>query len=220
VITAIIGVGNLGSALAGQLVTVEEDLLVLAAQDEAHAAELAHELGPRAEPARVEDAIASAVVILALWLDQIKELIREQAHLLEHKVVVDPSNPLGFDESGQVFRTLRDGESAGAIVASLLPASARYVKAFGTLGADSLASSANREPHRVVLFYATDDEVVAGTVEQLIRAAGFEPVRAGGFADAGRLEGPNGDLSQYGLNGALLDLDEAREVLAKTEVTA
>jgi 8-hydroxy-5-deazaflavin:NADPH oxidoreductase len=221
VITAIIGVGNLGSALARQLVAVEEDLLVVAAQDEAHAAELAHELGPRAEPALVEDAIASAdVVILALWLDQIKELIREQAHLLEHKVVVDPSNPLGFDESGQVFRTLGDGESARAIVASLLPASARYVKAFGTLGADSLATSANREPHRVVLFYATDDEVAAGTVEQLIRAAGFEPVRAGGFADAGRLEGPNGDLSQYGLNGALLDLDEAREVLAKTEVTA
>jgi len=221
VITAIIGVGNLGSALARQLVTVEEDLLVVAAKDEAHAAELAHELGPRVEPALVEDAIAPAdVIILALWLDQIRELLREQAHLLEHKVVVDPSNPVGFDEHGQVFRTLRDGESAGAIVASLLPASAHYVKAFGTLGADSLASSANREPHRVVLFYATDDGVAAGTVEQLIRAAGFEPVRAGGFADAGRIEGPNGDLSQYGLNGALLDLDEAREVLAKTEVTA
>jgi len=221
VITAIIGVGNLGSALARQLVAVEEDLLVVAAKDETHAAELAHELGPRVEPALAEDAIAPAdVIILALWLDQIKELLREQAHLLEHKVVVDPSNPLGFDEQGQVFRTLRDGESAGAIVASLLPASAHYVKAFGTLGADSLASSANREPHRVVLFYATDDDVAAGTVEQLIRAAGFEPVRAGGFADAGRIEGPNGDLSQYGLNGALLDLDEAREVLAKTEVTA
>lgn len=220
-ITAIIGIGNLGSTLARQLVAVEEDLLVVAAQNEAHAAELAHELGPRVESALVEDAVAPAdVVILALWLDQIKELIREQAHLLEYKVVVDPSNPLGFDEGGRVFRTLPDGESAGAIVAGLLPASAHYVKAFGTLGADSLASSAHREPHRVALFYATDDDVAAGTVEQLIRAAGFEPARAGGVADAGRLEGPGGDLSQYGLNGALLDLDEAREVLAKTEVTA
>jgi predicted dinucleotide-binding enzyme len=93
------------------------------------------------------------------------------------------------------------------------------VKAFGTLGADSLASSANREP-RVALFYATDDDSAAGTVERLIRAAGFDPVRAGGFADAGRLEGPSGDLSQGGLNGAVLDIDQARAALAATEVTA
>jgi 8-hydroxy-5-deazaflavin:NADPH oxidoreductase len=219
VITAIIGVGNLGRALAGHLVAGDE-LVVLAAQDEGHAVGLAHELGPRVEAALVEDALAAAdVVVLALWLDQIKALVSEQAHLLENKVVVDPSNPIGFDENGQMLRTLPDGQSAGSIVASLLPASAHYVKAFGTLGADSLASSANREP-RVALFYATDDDTAAGTVERLIRAAGFDPVKAGGFADAGRLEGPDGDLSQGGLKGELLDLDQARATLAATEVTA
>jgi hypothetical protein len=219
VITAIIGVGNLGRALAGHLVAGDE-LVVLAARNEEHAAGLAHELGPRVEAALVEDAVAAAdVVVLALWLDQIKALLAEQAHLLENKVVVDPSNPIGFDENGQMVRTLADDQSAGSIVAALLPASAHYVKAFGTLGADSLASSANREP-RVALFYATDDDIAAGTVEQLIGAAGFEPVRAGGFADAGRLEGPVGDLSQPGLNGELLDLEQARATLAATEVTA
>jgi 8-hydroxy-5-deazaflavin:NADPH oxidoreductase len=220
VITAIIGVGNLGSALARHLVAGDE-LVVLAARDEAHAVGLAHELGPRVEAALVEDAIAAAdVVVLALWLDQIKALVPEQAHLLENKVVVDPSNPIGFDENGQMVRTLPDDQSAGSIVAALLPASAHYVKAFGTLGADSLASSANREPRRVALFYATDDDIAAGTVERLIRAAGFDPVKAGGFADAGRLEGPGGDLSQSGLNGELLDLDQARATLAAMEVTA
>jgi predicted dinucleotide-binding enzyme len=220
VITAIIGVGNLGRALAGHLVAGDE-LVVLAARDEGHAVELAHELGPRVEAALVEDAIAAAdVVVLALWLDQIKELVPEQAHLLENKVVVDPSNPIGFDENGQMVRTLPDDQSAGSIVAALLPTSAHYVKAFGTLGADSLANSANREPRRVALFYATDDDMAAGTVEGLIRAAGFDPVKAGGFADAGRLEGPGGDLSQAGLNGEVLDLDQARAALAATEVTA
>jgi len=217
--TAIIGVGNLGRALAGHLVAGDEPV-VLAARDEAHAVALANELGPRVEAALVEDAIAAAdVVVLALWLDQVEELVPEQAHWLENKVVVDPSNPIGFDENGQMVRTLLDGQSAGSIVASLLPASAHYVKAFGTLGADSLASSANREP-RVALFYATDDDVAAGAVERLIRAAGFDPVKAGGFADAGRLEGPDGDLSQGGLNGELLDLDQARAAVAATEVTA
>src|SRR6185436_7259924 len=135
-----------------------------------------------------------------------------------NKIVIDPSNPMGF-EDGQMVRTLPDGQSSGSIVASLLPASARYVKAFGTLGPDALASSANLEP-RVALFYATDDDGAAGTVEQLLRAAGFDPMKAGGLADAGRLEGPDGDLSQGGLNGQLLDIEQARAAVAASEVTA
>jgi hypothetical protein len=220
VTTAIIGVGDLGSAVARHLVAGDE-VVVLAAQDAEHAVKLAHELGPRAEAALVEDAIEVAdVVVLALWLDQIKEFVPGQARLLENKVVVDPSNPLGFDANGQMIRTLPDDQSAGSIVAGLLPASTRYVKAFGTLGADSLASSANRDPQRVALFYATDDDVAADAAERLIRAAGFDPIKAGGAAAATRMEGPNGDLSQGGLNGALLDLDQARAALATTEVPA
>jgi 8-hydroxy-5-deazaflavin:NADPH oxidoreductase len=220
VTTAIIGVGNLGRTLARQLVAADEPV-VLAARDKEHAEELARDLGPRVEAASVEDAISRAdVVVLALWLDQIKELVPAQARLLDNKVVVDPSNPIGFDENGQAVRTLPDDQTAASIVAALLPASAHYVKAFGTLGADSLASSANRQPRRVALFYATDDDLAAGTVEQLIRAAGFDPVKAGRSTDAGRLEGPAGALSQYGLNGELLDLDQARATLAATEVTA
>ena len=219
-ITAIVGVGNLGSTVARHLVAGDQTV-VLAAQDEAHAVELARELGPRAEAALVEDAIEAAdVVVLALWLDQIRQLVPEQARLLENKIVVDPSNPIGFDQSGQMIRTLPDDQSSGSIVAGLLPASAHYVKAFGTLGADSLASSANREPQRVALFYATDDDIAAGTVERLIRAAGFDPIKAGGAAAAIRMEGPNGDLSQGGLNGALLDLDQARAALTTAEVPA
>jgi 8-hydroxy-5-deazaflavin:NADPH oxidoreductase len=219
-ITAIIGVGKLGSAVARHLVAGDE-IVVLAARDEAHAVGLAHELGPGAEAALIEDAIEVAdVVVLALWLDQIKELVPEHAHLLGNKVVVDPSNPLGFDENGQMQRTLADDQSAGSIVSGLLPESAHYVKAFGTLGADSLASSANREPRRVALFYATDDEIAAGTIERLIRAAGFEPVKVGGAAAALRIEMPGGDLHQMGLNGELVDLDTARAILDAKEVHA
>jgi 8-hydroxy-5-deazaflavin:NADPH oxidoreductase len=220
VTTAIIGVGNLGSTVARHLVAGDE-LVVLAAQDAAHAVDLAQELGPRAEAGLVDDAIEVAdVVVLALWLDQLREFVPAQARLLENKIVVDPSNPIGFDENGQMIRTLPAGQSSGSIVAALLPASAHYVKAFGMLGADSLATSANREPQRVALFYATDDDAAAAAVERLIRAAGFDPVKAGGAAAAIRMEGPAGDLSQGGLNGALLDLDQARAAVATTEVPA
>jgi 8-hydroxy-5-deazaflavin:NADPH oxidoreductase len=212
--TAIIGVGNIGGALAPHLVDGGESV-VLAAKGQSRAETLAHELGPLAHAASVEDAIAGAdVVVFAVWLDTTKELIAQHERLLENKIVVDPSNPLGFDDKGQMIRTLPEEQSAGSIVAGLLPAGAQYVKAFGTLGADALASAANREPQRAVLFYATDDDAAATTIERLIRAAGFEPLKAGGLADAGRIEMPGGDLHQAGLNGALLDLDEARAAVA------
>jgi 8-hydroxy-5-deazaflavin:NADPH oxidoreductase len=213
--TAIIGVGNIGSALAEHLVGGNERV-VLAAKDASRAEALANELGPLAQAASVEDAIAGAdVVVFAVWLDTMKELIGEHADRLENKVVVDPSNPFALDENGQVMRTLPDGQSAGSVVAPLLPAGAHYVKAFGTLAADSLASGADREPQRAVLFYATDDDTAATTIERLIRAAGFEPLKAGGVADAGRIEAPGGDLHQFGgLNGRLVDLDEARSAIA------
>jgi 8-hydroxy-5-deazaflavin:NADPH oxidoreductase len=207
--TAIIGVGNLGGTVARHLVAGGESV-VLAAQDEAHAVELAHQLGPRAEAAAsVDEAIEAAdVVVLATWLEQTKQYVPASTGLLENKIVVDPSNPIGF-ENGQMIRTLPEGESSGSVVASMLPASAHYVKAFGTLGAvEQLAISANRDP-RVVLFYATDDDAAEATAQRLIRAAGFEPLKVGGVAEAGRIEGPDGELQ-----GQMLDLDQARATLA------
>jgi hypothetical protein len=86
------------------------------------------------------------------------------------------------------------------------------VKAFGSLGATQLADTANREP-RVVLFYATEDDLAETTITRLIQTAGFEPMDVGGLAAVGRMEGPGGDLQ-----GRVLDPDGARTTLA-TEVT-
>ena len=212
--TAIIGTGNIGGAVARNLVRGGEPV-VLAAKDEAHAAALADELGELARAASVEEAITEAdAVVFAVWLDTIKELIGKDKDLLEGKVVADPSNPIGVDENGETTRTLPDDQSAGSVVAAMLPTGAHYVKAFGTLGADSLASAANREPRRAVLFYATDDDVAAAAIERLISAAGFDPLKSGGVAEAGRIEVPGGDLHQSGLNGQLLDVDQARPAVA------
>ena len=66
-----------------------------------------------------------------------------------------------------------------------------------------------------MLFYATDDDAAAAAIERLISAAGFEPLKVGGVADAGRIEFPEGDLHQNGgLNGELLDLEQGRAALA------
>ena len=105
--TAIIGVGNIGSLLAQHLVSHGE-VVVLAAKDQSRAQALADEFGPLARAASVDDAIAGAdAVVFALWLDTIKDLIPQYARLLEDKVVVDPSNQVGFDENGQITRRCR-----------------------------------------------------------------------------------------------------------------
>lgn len=210
--TTIIGVGNLGGTVARHLVNGGESV-VLAAKDESSAQALAADLGPLASAASVADAIDAAdTVILAVWLDPLRDVLADYAPRLDGKVVIDPTNPIGF-ENGEMIRTLPEGQSSSSIVAGLLPAGARYVKAFGSLGATQWADAANRDP-RVVLFYATDDDGAAATAQRLIRAAGFEPLDLGGLARVGRMEGPGGDLQ-----GRVLDLDGARASLATEGTT-
>jgi 8-hydroxy-5-deazaflavin:NADPH oxidoreductase len=211
--TVIIGVGNIAKSVVRHLVDGGERV-VLAARDEQNATALAKELGGLASAASVEKAITEAdVVVFAVWLDTLKELLAQHADLLRGKVVVDPSNPVAQDANGGFVRTLPDGQSSGAVVAGLLPAEAHFVKAFGTLGAESLASQANRTP-RAVLFYATDDDQAAAAIERLISAAGFDPVKAGGVDAALRIE-TFGALHQFGgLNGKVVDASQADTAVA------
>jgi 8-hydroxy-5-deazaflavin:NADPH oxidoreductase len=224
--TAIIGTGRLGGTLARLLVNGGERV-ILAASSEAQAAALAQELGELASAGSVRKAITDAdVAVLATYFPIAKDTLTSNADLLDGVVVIDPTNANQRDETGKTVTDetgrpvgiLPEGQSAGAVIAGLLPPGAHYVKAFGTLGVPSLASSANRAPERAALLYATDDEHAAAVAERLITAAGFDPVKAGSAADAGRLELPRGDLHQYGsvFNGQVPSAAEARAASAGT----
>ena len=210
--TAIIGVGNIGRAVAGHLVAGAEPV-VLAATDPPQT--LATELGDLASAATVSDAIKAAdVIVFAVWFDVMKSLIEQHRPDLAGKVVVDPSNPIAVNDKGDFSRTLPEGVSAGSVIAALLPEGAHFVKAFGTLSAGSLQNGSNRQPARAVLFYATDDDQAQAAIERLISAAGFDPVKAGGVDAAIRIE-MYGDLHDFGgLKGRLLDVEEARAAVA------
>ena len=210
--TAIIGVGNIGKTVADELVAGGEQVVLAAAEPPET---LAGQLGDLASAATVSEAINAAdAVVFAVWFDVMKSLIEQNRPALAGKVVVDPANPVAANEAGEFVRTLPDGVSAGSVIAPLLPRTAHYVKAFGTLGAASLEKGANRKPARAVLFYATDDDQARATIERLISAAGFDPVKAGGLDATIRIE-MFGDLHDYGgLNGRLLDVAEARAAVA------
>ena len=192
--TAIIGTGGIGSAIARELASGGEPLR-LASADHESPRTLATKIGHGAVAAADNrDALQGAdAVVLALRFTALKGVINEIADSLTGKVVVVPSNPLTTDAHGNVVRVLPEGQSSGEAVAAWLPAGAHLAMAFGTLSADLFESASNRSPEPAVLFYATDDDRAGEEVERLIRTAGFEPVKAGGIEQSGRLE-VGGDL--------------------------
>jgi 8-hydroxy-5-deazaflavin:NADPH oxidoreductase len=192
--TAIIGTGVIGSAIARHLASGGETVR-LSSADTASARRLAEEIG-RAAIVAVDnrDALQGAdAVVLALRFGALKGVIDEIANSLTDKLVVVPSNPISADAQGNLSRLLPEGQSSGETVAGWLPPRARLAMAFGTLSADVFQASSHRSPDPAVLFYATDDDRAGEEVERLIRTAGYEPVKAGGLEQSGRLE-VGGDL--------------------------
>ena len=210
--TAIIGLGNIGSQLAKNLTAGGENIIV-ADRTLAKAEKLATELGGKATPMPVADAISkSDLVVLAIYFDAIKDLLATYRGALAGKVIVDPSNPIAPDGKGGFKKTIPADQSSGQLIAALLPEGAELVKAFGTLGALSLASGVNRSPERAVLFYATDYPEAGRAIARLITASGFSPVSVGGLDQSIRIE-VGGDLHEFGKLGKLVSDKEAEALV-------
>jgi 8-hydroxy-5-deazaflavin:NADPH oxidoreductase len=209
---AIIGTGNIGGRLAAAFAAGGQDFL-LAARDQEAAGKLAADLGGHAEAVSVDEAIERAdVLVLAVWFDVFKQLIAQYGERLAGKIIIDPTNPVAPDGNGGFQKIIGEQESAGQILAGLLPPGARLVKAFGTLSADSLSAAARREPERAVLFYAADDDAAGDLVADLIRTGGYEPVRVGGLDQSIRLE-VFGDLHEFGALGRVVTKTEALKAI-------
>jgi len=209
---AIIGTGNIGGILAADFAAGGQDFL-LAGRDQEAARKIASDLGGHDEAVSVDEAVDRAgVLVLAVWLDAFEQLIAQYGERLAGKVIVDPTNPIGPDGHGGVRKVIGEQESSGQILAGLLPAGARLVKAFGTLSAPTLSAAGRREPERAVLFYAADDAAAGDLVADLIRVAGFDPVRVGGLDQSIRIE-MFGDLHEVGALGRVVTKTEALKAI-------
>src|ERR1700730_1746960 len=209
---AIIGAGNIGSRLAANFAAGGQDSL-LAGRNQEAARKIASDLDGHAEAVSVDEAVARAdMLVVTVWLDDFRQLIAQYGEQLAGKVIVDPSNPVGPDGEGGYRKVIGEQESSGQILAGLLPAGARLVKAFGTLSSGSLSAAARQEPERAVLFYAADDDAAGDLVADLIRAAGFDPVRVGGLDQSIRIE-MFGDLHEYGALGRVVTKSEALKAI-------
>lgn len=209
---AVIGLGNIGKAVAENLVKGNRPV-ILASRKLEDATALAQQLGTLATSAEVSEAIKEAdIIVLAVWFNTIQELFSQYASEFLGKIIIDPSNPIAPDENGGFKKIIGEKESAGQLNAAILPDGAKLAKALGTLGAASLAGAAFQKPEEAVLFYASDDTSIDTDVEQLIHDSGFEPVRVGGLDQSIRIE-VFGDLHEFGALGKPVSLAEAKSKL-------
>jgi 8-hydroxy-5-deazaflavin:NADPH oxidoreductase len=206
--TAIIGLGNIGSQVALNLISGDQNVIV-ADHGDTKAADFAKASGGKARAASVATAIEDAdIIVFAVYFNVIKELLAEYRGKLAGKIVADPSNPVAPDGAGGFKKTIPQDQSSGQILAGLLPVGARLVKAFGTLGAASLKTGARHAPEPYVLFYTSDDRDAGNAVAELIKASGFAPVPVGGLSQSIRIE-VFGDLHEFGKLGKLVTAKEA-----------
>ena len=210
--TTVIGLGNIGSRLAKNFASGLDDFLI-ADRDQAKTRSIAATLDGKAQAVTIDKAIDEAnVIIFAVGFETIKDLLAVHHEKLHGKVVVDPSNPIAPDGKGVFKKIIPENQSSGEVLSALIPKDTKFVKAFGTLGAESLEAAAHRAPRRAVLFYATDDNDAGEEVARLISASGFFPLNVGGIDQSIRIE-VFGDLHEYGKLGKLVTPEEGEAAI-------
>jgi hypothetical protein len=179
---AIIGTGNVGSAIGGTLARAGHDV-VFAGRDQDEVQRIAQTVGAEAAASPAAAVNAADVAILAIPWGAVDDVTRDIRDASDDTVVVDVTNPLTSDYSGLATT---GGPSAAETVAQRLPR-AHVVKAlntlFGSVQADPAALGT-----RVDAFYATDDPIARERIAELLSSIGFRPVNVGGLAAARELE--------------------------------
>jgi 8-hydroxy-5-deazaflavin:NADPH oxidoreductase len=153
---AVIGKGNIGGTLGSKWHAAGHDVV--------YGARGRSGQGPGEAPARsIGDALKDAeVVLLAVPGQAVPDVVAEHGPALAGKVVIDAVNRVGAPEF-----------DSRALIAAAAP-SARYVRAFNSLGWENFA-----EPlPGTNLFFAADPEARA-PAEELISAVGLEPAFLG-----------------------------------------
>jgi predicted dinucleotide-binding enzyme len=212
---AIIGLGNIGTALATNL-TKGNHCVIVASREFEKAKTFADSLGTNAIAKTITEAIDEAdVIVPSISFNLIKEFLKNYSKELSGKIIIDVSNPIAPDGNGGFKKIIGETESSAKILSELLPANAKLVKAFGTLGAASLKNDAFKAPTKMTLFYASDSTNCNPHIEELISSAGFEPLHIGGIDQSIRIE-VFGDLHQFGALGKTVSLEEAKAAIAKS----
>jgi Predicted dinucleotide-binding enzymes len=198
---AIIGAsGNMGSAIAKSLAKSAYRILLFG-KEEAKLRSIFKEIKATNKKADAEiigcasDASWEAdIIIAAVPYAAEKELAEKIKQVATGKIVISISNPLNETYTGLVT----DGNtSAAEELQKLLPHS-KVIKAFNT----TFAGDFNQpviDGKTIDAFIAGDDEEALETVSDVVRSAGFNPIKAGKLAISRTLENMQSLLIQLNM---------------------
>ncbi len=178
---AIIGVGNVGSALSAAAVKAGHTVTLASARPE-HAAEVASATGAQAASSAAAAVAGAELVVLAVPAGVAREVAAGLAGSLSGVPVIDASNPLNasFDDLDI------DGVSFAHGLQDALPG-APVVKALNTILAGRFAApQENGRP--LDAYIAGDDAAAKDVVAQFTASLGLRPVDVGGLRQARSLE--------------------------------
>ena len=187
---AIIGAsGNMGSAIAKSLAKSSYRLLLFG-KEEKKLKSLFKEIKQTNRSVSVEiigceaDASWEAdIIIAAVPFDAEKKLAEKIRQVSTGKIVISISNPLNETYTGLVTDA---DTSAAEELQKLLPHS-KVIKAFNTTFAGDFSQPVI-DGKTVDAFIAGDDDEALETVSDLVRSAGFNPIKAGELAISRTLE--------------------------------
>lgn len=179
---AVIGAGNVGSALARRLAAKGHDIL-LGVRD-THKAEyekLAEELRlPRLFTPQEAATRADAILIATPW--SVTESVLKGLTDLGGKVIIDCTNPLTKELTLSVERNSSGGELVQSWARTGI-----VVKAFNTTGYNIMENPV-LERRKSMMYFCGDDAAAKAIVKGLIEDVGFEPVDAGPLKNSRLLE--------------------------------
>ncbi|MFO0761516.1 MAG: NADPH-dependent F420 reductase [Byssovorax sp.] len=182
---AFIGAGKVGAPLAAHLAEAGHEVVLGQAKEGSSSIAGALARSKRLSALPVEDAVRGAeVVFLATPFAANEAAIRPIADLLDGKVLVDCTNPVGPGLS----HGLRSERSGSGQIQGMAP-KARVVKAFTIYGFENFEDPAYPGyPVKPAMLYCGDDRAAKESVGRLIGDCGFEPVDVGGLVQALHLE--------------------------------
>lgn len=181
---AILGSGNMGSALGHLFASTGHSVAYSFSRDPKKLERLAKSSGPRARAASPADAVRDAdVVVLAVLWQHVSRVLRAAGDV-RGKVLIDCTNPLTPSDDALAV----GHRTSGAEIVARRARGALVVKAFNTTPAELLRAGVDVLPEKPAVCYCGDDDRAKRVTARLVRQIGYEPVNCGVLLSARYLE--------------------------------
>ncbi|MGW0874158.1 NADPH-dependent F420 reductase [Streptomyces sp. NPDC002740] len=178
---AIVGTGNIGSALARLFARADIEVAIANTRGPESIKELAASLGPAVHPVTLTEALARDVIFMAVPFPAVQKFGTALSDW-NGKIVVDTTNAHYTPNADDILK----GRLSSDFAAEALPG-AQIVKAFNHLPANTLAAQVPAGQGKRVLFISSNSHEASARIAQLTTALGLSAVELGRIDEGGRL---------------------------------